>query len=63
MVKPKEIAEKKPTTWIQFQVSDLEYHEIQRIKAVSGKSKISNKDFYHELFLKGMESEQSLLCP
>jgi hypothetical protein len=54
MPKSNKVVPKKDSIIIQFQVSNQEYTDIQRVKIGLGKSRENNSDFYKELLLKGL---------
>jgi hypothetical protein len=54
MLQTNKIALKKDKVTIQFNLTNKEYTDIQRVKIELGKSRENNSDFYKELLLKGL---------
>lgn len=46
--------QEKPSVWVQFQITEKEYADIQRAKANSENPRGLNKDFYRALILKAI---------
>lgn len=56
-------AQEKPHIWIQFQVTQQEYADIQRLKAMGPDPMQMNRDFYRDLLNEGIKAKEALLCP